>query len=157
MGKGLVAKELGLLLTQLEDAGDDSLVVVLVVVVATVDVAEIHLLAQLTVVGILQEGNPAGLVQGEEPSLLAGCLSSLASSVDGALGQTCEVLLVGDDELEGVGLGQGILAKLDAGQRELLVNLHELGLLLGIEQGTTFHKHTVVFVEHHLLLTGKAQ
>ena len=46
---------------------DDLLVVVLVVVVAAVDVGFVDLFTQGAIVGILQEGQPAGIVERKEP------------------------------------------------------------------------------------------
>ncbi len=67
VGMRFVAEQFGARGPQHDYFGQNELVVELVVVVAAIDVRQVDLLAKLAPVGILQERNHAGLVQGEDP------------------------------------------------------------------------------------------
>ena len=78
---------------------DKSLVVVFVVVVAAIVIGIVHFLAQLVVVGELQERNKAGLREREHPlAFHAIGLGLLGGGIDAGLRQSGKVGFVLDDK-----------------------------------------------------------
>ena len=153
VGVVVVTQQLGLLLSQLEHLLDEIFVVVFIAVVAAVVVGLVNLFTQVAVVGVLQEGDQAGLAEGKHPfAFHAIGFGLLGGGVDAALRQTGEVVLVVDDELETTVFLQQIISKLQAQSRELFVDLAQFGLLVGIESSTVTNKVLMIFFYHTDLL-----
>ena len=71
---------------------------------------------------------------------------------DEVLRKSSQVVLVVDDELEGICLGEHVLSEGELQHRDFLVELAELLLLVGREVGTAAHKTLVGLFEEFLLL-----
>ncbi len=148
-----VAHQFGALQTQRDDAGGDGLVVVLVAVVAAVVVHLINLLAEVTVLAVLQHGIAAGALHVESIfALLADALGKCSRAVDIVLGKAFELLHGVDDHVGVVGVVHQVLAELQLEGRELHVDLGDLGLGVGIEQGAAIHIAVVGLLQQAFLL-----
>ena len=128
------------------------LVVGIVPVVSPVDVCLVDALAQVAVVGILQERHHAGILQGKHPlAFLSHTLGGF-----GGLGyqtgrQTAQVFLVRNDQLEGIGLLQHILPESKLEHRYFLVQFPKL-LLVGIAQvGSAPHEILISILQQFRL------
>ena len=90
-------------------------------------------LAQFTALTVLQHGREGGAFGCEEPCVGLPCSDGFFSrSGFGALGQSRQLALVGNEELVGVGLCHHVVAELQRQQAQLLVDLFEsLFLVLG--------------------------
>ena len=153
MCEALEAEQLCLLLAKLKNLLYYGLVVVLVVVVAAAIVCLVNLLAQSTVVGILQERYAAGLVKREDPALaVLAC-----SGINHALRQACKVGLVGYFELECLVVGKEVCAELDLRKTNPGVDVKQFRLVLGIQQRTATYKTLVIVFKNNALLLVKAQ
>ena len=135
---------------------DDAPVVVGVVVAAPVDVGFVYFFAQGAVVGVLEEGHDAGVVEGEYPfALHAPFVGCVGSGGDDAFGQPAEVFFTVDDELVGVGFFQLVGAELEAEEGEAAVDFGEPLLGVGGEVGSATDEGVVVVFEHPLLFGGE--
>ena len=152
-GEVVITHQTGLLQTGGHQLCADVGVVVLVAVVSAVDVAVENLLAQVAVVGILEEGHDAGVVQGEDP--LAGHavgLGGLGGCGDEVLGQSGQVFLLVNDQAEGVGLLEHVLSEGELEHGDAAVQLAQLGLTGRVEVGTAAHEVLVGLFQELLLL-----
>ena len=154
MGEALVAENLGRLGAQLEDVGDNGVVVVGTPVVAAADEHLERLLAQLPAGRKRQEGIHEGAAIGDDPFAvelaLSGGLGGGVSQVFWQAGQ-----LVGLLEYQELTffVGEHILAKLGVEIGQLLVDGAELLLGLGAQFGAVAHEVlVVVFDEANLLV-----
>ena len=152
VGEGPVAQDVGQPATQIDDARHQGQVAVGIVVGAEGHVGHIHLPAQLALVGIGHEGAVAGSLEGEEPALFALFLGSQSSGLNLAFGETAQVGLVGQVELEGVGLLQHVLLKLEGCLTQLHLQARKLLLLFGREHGSVAHEGLIHIVEQRLFL-----
>ena len=105
----------------------------------------------------MQEGDEAGLAQGEHPFAFdAVGFGLLGSSVDASLGQAGEVGFILDDELVASVFLQQIVAELQAQSRELFVDFAQFLLLVGGQGGAVAHKVLFVLLDHANLLVVEA-
>ena len=152
VGIGLVAQQLSALLPQVDYAMHDLLVVLLVGLDADGILGHVHLAAQLAVVGVGDEGSVAGSVEGEQPSFLAVFAGSECSGLARGFGQSCDVGLVGQVELVGVGFLQVVLRELQGQQRHLVVDFAQSGLVFLVECSARADKAFVGLLQQRLLL-----
>ena len=153
IGVRFVAQELCLLGAKGQDLGQDLLVVELVAVVTAHDVGVEDLLAELAVVGVVEEGIDARPVGGEEPlALLARLRRRIRRALDDAGRKTGEVLFVVDEELVLVGFGEDIVAKAQTQCRQIGVDLPQAFLVGFGELGAAIHEIEIgLLQEPHLL------
>ena len=127
--------------------------VVLASLAATRDISLVHTLAQFAAVAILQERHHRGIVQGEHPfAVQSSLLCHFGRRGDEVLRKSSQVVLVVDDELEGICLGEHVLSEGELQHRDFLIELAQLLLLVGREVGTAAHKTLVGLFEEFLLL-----
>ena len=130
----------------------DFLVIILVAVIATVDISLEDLFTQSTVIGILQERHHARVMQRENPfpfhRVGSGCFGSSGNQ---RFGQACQVFLLVDNQLECIGFFQHILAESKFQHGDLLVQLTQLGLVVGIQVGPSAYESFVGFFQQLLL------
>ncbi len=158
VGIGLVAEDVGFSLAQAQDCGNLLLVVVLVAVVGEVDVALVHLLAKCAVVGVGEERQAAWRTQCKHPfPFQSGSLSLVGSLSDARCRKTREVALVVNNHAPLVGVVHDVVAKLEVGCSQLLVDFLQFFLLLGREQSAAAHHLLVVFVEQTFLWLGEVK
>jgi hypothetical protein len=105
------AEQGGLFVAEAEDLGEQVAVVVGAGGGADVGGA-VQLLAQVGALGVGHEGEEAGLLEGEAEAREAAGLGAGARGVDGGGREAGEVGGVGEDELEGVGGVEDVLAEL---------------------------------------------
>ena len=153
VGISVIAKQLCYLTLQIDDAAHCLAVVMLAALAADGVLGRIYLAAQLAVVGIGHKGTIAGLVECEEPScqlLLAG---SQCCCLNGRIGQTSQLCLIGHVQAVGIGFLQAVLAELKGQSREFHTQAGELLLVL-IAQAGTSALESVEGIVQHLLLFG---
>jgi len=103
-----------------------------------------HLLAQFAVVGMLQHSQTAGSVESENPfALLAARLGLGGGIVDGAFGQSCQILLLVNNNFKSVVGLKKILVELEIKFGQTIVDSLELSLLVVGEKGAPEHKLVV--------------
>ena len=156
VGICLIAKQLGNLTTEVDQALADIEVVFAIVVNALGIVGHIHLATQFTLGAIGHERRIAGTVEREHPTLKTVFLSRLGSSLAGGIRQSVELCLVGD--VQGVSLLflQQVLRELQREHGGLLCELAQTFLACSVEQSTAAHETVVAVVEKHLLLRRQA-
>jgi hypothetical protein len=159
VGVGLVAEKLGPLGPEGGDLGRDGLVVGVVAVVAPVDEGGEELLPEVSPGGILEEGDAARLVEGEDPLPLAqvASLGRFGGALDDGLGQAGQLLGLVQDEDEAVVLLEDVLAELLGQDGELLVDRPELRLLGLVEVGPAADEELVGLVQELGLLRGQGE
>ena len=120
VGKGVVAQELCLLTPVVDESAADVAVVVLVAMGAERVAGHIQLSSQLAVVGVRHKRRVAGIVECEQPAFFALFLGSVGGSLHGRVGKSGQVVLVSDEQCEGLGILQQVLRELQGEQRSFL-------------------------------------
>ena len=139
-GIGVVAQQVGFLGAQTHEVVHQLLVIVLVVVVRTRQIALVELAAQVAARRVGHERQQARLVEREDVLVLQTALHGLlVRSVTHRLGQPFEVLLR-EFEREARILGQHVVAELHAGDRQVGIDLLQALLLLRVEQRARTHE-----------------
>ena len=113
------------------------------------------LLAKVAAVGVHHEGTVARGVEGDDPALLALLAGSRGSSLAHGLGQSAEVGLVAEVELEGLGGLAQVLRELQRQTAGLLRQLAEAVLAYLVEQRATADEGLVALAQQRLLLGGE--
>ena len=111
-----------------------------------------HLLLQLTIRGVGQEGEHTCLLEGHGPALFATSLSLGSHSLPYKCGQLCHLSLIGNVEAESVGCSEHILLKLQRERGEFLGDFPILLLLLVGEVCTTAHEVVIGVLQKFCVL-----
>ena len=127
-------------------------VVLRVVMGAYLVALHIHLLPEAAPCGIGHERAVAREIQCEHPSLHSVFLGSSGSSLARRFGQSVEVLLVGDVQLERLVLLEQVLRELQREHARLFGQPAQLLLVLVVEQRSAPHESVVAVVEQPLFL-----
>ena len=152
VGKRAVAKQLCHLAAQVHQPLADVEVVLAVVVRADGVACHVELFTQVALGAVGHERRVGGEVEREHPSLQLALLGGHGCSLDGCLGQSVELFLVGDVEREGFVLLQQVLRELEREHRGLLGEFPQFFLSLFVEQCSATHESVVAVVEQHFLL-----
>ena len=152
VGIGVEAQQLCQLASQVDESLAYLEVVGIVVVYALGIASHIHLLAELALCRVSHEGREDRKVEGEDPSFLLLFLGILLGCSNGSLGQSVELSLVGDMQLEGFVFLEQVLRELQGEHACLLGELAQFLLAFLIEQGTAAYKTIIACIEQHLFL-----
>ena len=152
VGIGVEAQQLCQLASQVDESLAYLEVVGIVVVYALGIAGHVHLLAELALCRVSHEGREDREVEGEDPSFLLLFLGILLGCSNGSLGQSVELSLVGDMQLEGFVFLEQVLRELQGEHACLLGELAQLLLAFLIEQGTAAYKTIIACIEQHLFL-----
>ena len=137
----VIAEHLGPLDTQFHFANDNRLVIIGVVMVATSGIGHQQLFAQVTVLAILEYRSERSAFRSEQPlAFMSGSLSLFSRSSFSAFRQSFEFGFVFDKILVRIGLSYDIVAKLEAEQAELFVDLSESRFFVCGQVGTVVDK-----------------
>ena len=156
VGKGVEAQQLRQLTAEIDQTLAYLKVIRVGSLMRTLRIAShIDLLAQVAAVGIGHKGRVALIVERKYPALKALLLGVVGSGLASRLGQSAQIVLVGDVQRVSLSLLQQVLRELQGEQSSLLGQLPELFLSSLVEQRTTSDKAVVFLVEQHLLLGRK--
>ena len=152
VGIGVVAQHAGLLRTQPDEIVDQLLVVVRIAVVAAVQIGLVDPFAQVAPRRVGQERNQAGLVQREDPFVLAAHrFGLLLGGIADSGGQPLQIA-ARQLQHESVVLGQDVVAVLHADAGQLFVDLLQALFLRIVEQGARPHERVVGLLQQPALL-----
>ncbi len=115
-------------------------------------VGHIELVPQVASGGVFHKTDVARCGEVEQPTLLVLGLRLGSGSIDQACGQSCQVGLVGEQHLVGVGLAQVVLAEVECNFAQLHGEGAVLLLALGRERGTAVLESFVVLLSKADLL-----
>ena len=156
VGVRRVAEELRALGAELEDLGDDLLVVAGVVVVAAVDVALPHLLAEIVARRVGEERlHRRARVRDRPLALLSARLRGGGGARLHRVRKAGEVGLLVEDERVALLVGEDVLAERRVERGEALVDLGEALLRRSIELRSGAHERVPVAPHEPLLLGGE--
>ena len=151
-GVCIIPHQLSLLYTESQNLLQNLLVVVLVVAVTQGSISLINLLAQFTVLCILQQRCTAGLLQRKYPfSFFALSFRFTGCPCNHRFGQTGQIFLFIDYQLEGIVISQYMVAEFNGQGREFLVDFAQTSLLFLIESSSRAFERLAVFLQQVML------
>ena len=151
-GVCIISHQLGLLHTEGQNLLQNLLVVVLITTVTQGSVSLINLLAQFTVLCILQQRCTAGLLQREHPfSLFTLSLGFTGCPCNHRFGQTCQIFLLIDYQFKCIVICQYMIAEINGQSRQFLVDFTQTGLLFLIESSSRAFERLAVFLQQVML------
>ena len=120
--------------------------------VAQRSVSLVNLFTQFAVLSILQQRRTAGFLQGEHPfSFLPLSFRFTGCPCNHRFGQTGQIFLFIDYQLECVVISQYMVAEFDGQGREFLVDFAQTSLFFLIESSTRAFERLAVFLQQVML------